>query len=101
VNNWGVTGAGAVTLDVGIAGNGASGNINTPTISSPTSGDLLYCFAASENAASAAVSPWTIDPNGVGGFGELGEYILSASGSQACAITQISGHWDTIAAAFK
>lgn len=106
VNNWGVTGAGAVVPDVvpTCAGAACSGNgtvINNPTITSPTAGDLLLCFEATENTTNSANSPWTIDPHGTGAFNELGEYILSASGTQACAFGTASGHWDSIGASFK
>ena len=85
------------------AGSGTTGTtINTPTITSPTTGALLYCFAASENAITAVGSGWTEDPNGhASGFGEDAEYNLSASGTKAASFTQSSGHWDSNCASFR
>lgn len=111
---WNASGTGDVVIDTAvnttgyIVGDGTTGtSINTPTVTSPSTGDLLICGSASENGITATGSPWTAPPVGgspsipTASFGEGYGYILSASGSQACAFTQSSGHWDSIAAAFK
>lgn len=100
VDNWGVTG-GTPSFDQDVAGNGTTGTtINTPTVAGTGSGRLLIAAAASENGVTGVNSPWTAEAHGVGTFGEETAYILSGS-SQATNLTQSSGHWDTIGAAFK
>ncbi len=108
VDTFGVTGSGAVVLDTAvnttgdIAGNGSSGTaINTPTITSPTNGDLLIGAATVEGNISSSNSPWTEEAHGVGGLGEDMQYILASSGTQAINFTQTTGHWDSLGVAFK
>jgi hypothetical protein len=99
VDNWGVTGAGAVTLSDSQSGSGTTGTtINTPTITG-NSGDLQVCQGASENGVSAVAGGWTAEP-ATGSFGEKTEYVLSGAGAKAANFTQTSGHWDSKCAAF-
>lgn len=106
VDNFGITGAGAVVPDVvptcaGAACSGSGTTVNNPTITSPTNGDLLICAESPENTTSSTNSPWTQEAHGLGAFDEVLGYILSSSGTQACAFSISSGHWDSIGASFK
>lgn len=92
-------------LDVDAAGTGTIGTaVNTPSITPAGAGELLYGGAAVESFITAANSPWTGASTGLGGaIGTYAEYILSsASGATALNFTQSgSGHWDSMAMAFK
>jgi hypothetical protein len=87
---------GSDVIDSGTSGT----SINTPSVPSSSSGDLQFCYAASESGISGANSPWTSTGAGSAG-GDWAELILSSSSSQSCNFTQTSGHWDSIGATFK
>jgi hypothetical protein len=91
---------GSISFFADAVGSGTTGGtINTPTISSNSAGDLLYCHATPANSISSVNSPWT--QGVIDGDGQASGYILSAStGGTALNMTQVSGAWDSIALAF-
>ncbi|HEY6021973.1 MAG TPA: hypothetical protein VIY48_19550 [Candidatus Paceibacterota bacterium] len=105
VSSFGISPSAGTVIDVDApAGSGTTGTtINTPTITSPTTGALLYCIGTPENGITGVgATGWTEDPSGVGStLAEDAEYILSASGSKAANFVQSSGHWDSTCASFK
>jgi hypothetical protein len=77
----------------------ASTTINTPSITPPSTADLLYCVAAGGGTISAVNSPWT---QGTIVSGDADGYILSGTTSPtAVNMTQTSGKWSAVAIAFK
>jgi len=99
VDDFSVSG-GTAHFDKDAAGSStvAGTTVNTPVFSPTVTGQLFYAYVAPQHICTAINSPWvgTIETN----VNTCAEYILSASGSQNPNVTQTSGVWDSIMAAF-
>jgi hypothetical protein len=75
--------------------NATGTNVNAPTVTQ-TAGDLLYAACCTANHINTVDGSWTtIEANGAG-FGQGIGYILSASGSNAVAMTNsAASSWET------
>lgn len=97
---------GTATFDKDVPANtGVAGTaINTPTINPTNANSLLYAVSAAGGTISAPTNGatqgvWT----GVAGIitdGDMGEYVLSATGSTAVNYVQSSGTWSGMVMAF-
>jgi len=99
VDDFTVTG-GTVHFDKDAAGTStvAGVTVNTPVFSPTDTSQLFYAYVSPQHICTAINSPWvgTIETN----VNTCAEYILAASGSQNPNVTQTSGVWDSIMAAF-